>query len=89
MPSSTIQRINPATLPTPPGYSQLAVASGGAVIKKIERGSPDKHEVAAHLVDSCTHLRVCQVTAVPRQKVLQPVDRGDRTPQDERPAAAM
>lgn len=23
MPTSTIQRINPATLPTPPGYSQL------------------------------------------------------------------
>ena len=32
MPSSTIQRFNPATLPTPPGYSQLAVASGGALI---------------------------------------------------------
>ena len=32
MPLSTIQRINPATLPTPPGYSQLAVASGGALI---------------------------------------------------------
>jgi len=32
MTGSTIQRINPATLPTPPGYSQLVVASGGSVI---------------------------------------------------------
>jgi len=32
MATSTIQRINPATLPTPPGYSQLAVASGGSLI---------------------------------------------------------
>jgi enamine deaminase RidA (YjgF/YER057c/UK114 family) len=32
MPTSTIQRINPATLPSPPGYSQLAVASGGSLI---------------------------------------------------------
>jgi enamine deaminase RidA (YjgF/YER057c/UK114 family) len=32
MPTSTIQRINPPTLPTPPGYSQLAVASGGSLI---------------------------------------------------------
>ena len=32
MPTSTIQRINPATLPTPPGYSQVAVASGGSLI---------------------------------------------------------
>jgi enamine deaminase RidA (YjgF/YER057c/UK114 family) len=32
MPTSTIQRINPPTLPAPPGYSQLAVASGGSLI---------------------------------------------------------
>ena len=32
MTTSTIQRINPATLPTPPGYSQIAVASGGSLI---------------------------------------------------------
>ena len=32
MTTSTIQRINPATLPSPPGYSQLAVASGGSLI---------------------------------------------------------
>ena len=32
MPSSTIQRINPATLTTPPWYSQVAVASGGSLI---------------------------------------------------------
>ncbi len=32
MTRSTIQRINPATLPTPPGYSQLVVASGGSLI---------------------------------------------------------
>jgi enamine deaminase RidA (YjgF/YER057c/UK114 family) len=32
MPTSTIQRINPTTLPTPPGYSQLVVASGGSVV---------------------------------------------------------
>jgi enamine deaminase RidA (YjgF/YER057c/UK114 family) len=32
MTTSTIQLINPDTLPTPPGYSQLAVASGGSLI---------------------------------------------------------
>ena len=32
MATSIIQRINPPTLPTPPGYSQLAVAFGGSVI---------------------------------------------------------
>jgi enamine deaminase RidA (YjgF/YER057c/UK114 family) len=32
MPTNTIQRINPPTLPTPPGYSQVAVASGGSLI---------------------------------------------------------
>jgi len=32
MATSTIQRFNPPTLPTPPGYSQLAVASGGSLI---------------------------------------------------------
>ncbi len=32
MATSTIQRINPATLPTPPGYSQLVVTSGGSLI---------------------------------------------------------
>jgi enamine deaminase RidA (YjgF/YER057c/UK114 family) len=32
MPTPTIQLINPPTLPTPPGYSQLAVVSGGTLI---------------------------------------------------------
>jgi enamine deaminase RidA (YjgF/YER057c/UK114 family) len=32
MTTPTIQFINPPTLPTPPGYSQLAVLSGGALI---------------------------------------------------------
>jgi enamine deaminase RidA (YjgF/YER057c/UK114 family) len=32
MPTATIQLINPSTLPTPPGYSQLAVLSGGSLI---------------------------------------------------------
>lgn len=30
--STTIRLINPPTLPTPPGYSQLAVLSGGELI---------------------------------------------------------
>jgi enamine deaminase RidA (YjgF/YER057c/UK114 family) len=32
MSKPTIQLINPSTLPPPPGYSQLAVASGGDLI---------------------------------------------------------
>ena len=32
MPTPTIQFLNPPTLPPPPGYSQLAVVSGGALI---------------------------------------------------------
>lgn len=32
MSKSTIQLINPPTLPPPPGYSQLAVMSGGSLI---------------------------------------------------------
>jgi enamine deaminase RidA (YjgF/YER057c/UK114 family) len=32
MPGQTIQFINPPTLPTPPGYSQVAVLSGGTLI---------------------------------------------------------
>ena len=43
MPTSTIQRINPATLPTPPGYSQLAVASGGSLIVIAGQVALDSH----------------------------------------------
>ena len=32
MTTSSIERINPRTLPTPPGYSQLVVASGGSTL---------------------------------------------------------
>ena len=32
MPTATIQLINPPTLTAPPGYSQVAVLSGGALI---------------------------------------------------------
>jgi enamine deaminase RidA (YjgF/YER057c/UK114 family) len=32
MPEPTIQFINPPTLPAPPGYSQLAVLSGGSLV---------------------------------------------------------
>jgi len=42
MPTSTIQRISPATLPTPPGYSQLVVASGGTLIMIAGQVALDK-----------------------------------------------
>ena len=32
MPTPAVQLINPSTLPTPPGYSQLVVASGATLI---------------------------------------------------------
>jgi enamine deaminase RidA (YjgF/YER057c/UK114 family) len=32
MTTSSIERINPPTLPTPPGYSQLVIASGGSTL---------------------------------------------------------
>ena len=32
MPTAAIQRINPTTLPTPPGYSQVVTAPGGTLI---------------------------------------------------------
>jgi enamine deaminase RidA (YjgF/YER057c/UK114 family) len=32
MPTAAIQRINPPTLPTPPGYSQVVTTTGGTLI---------------------------------------------------------
>ena len=43
MPSPTIQLINPPTLPTPPGYSQVAVASGGTLIMIAGQVALDVH----------------------------------------------
>ena len=51
MPTSTIQRINPPTLPTPPGYSQLAVASGGSLIVIAGQVALDKQGQVVGLGD--------------------------------------
>ncbi|HEX5073855.1 MAG TPA: RidA family protein [Gemmatimonadaceae bacterium] len=51
MPTSTIQRINPPTLPTPPGYSQIAVASGGSLIVIAGQVALDKQGQVVGLGD--------------------------------------
>ena len=43
MPAPTIQFLNPPTLPPPPGYSQLAVVSGGALIVIAGQVALDAH----------------------------------------------